>query len=65
MEENMIMIKDPKKSCFNFDFSKDVDEDLKNKIEFILKSNESLSENGIRNEIEQLLLKHRHENNIH
>ena len=48
MEENMIMIKDPKTSCFNFDFSKDVDENLKNKIEFILKSNESLSENGMR-----------------
>ena len=61
----MIAITDPKTFCFNFDLSKDVDENLKNKIEFILKSNESLSENGIKNEIEQLLLKHRHENNIH
>ena len=48
MEENMIVIKDPKTFCFNFDLSKDVDENLKNKIEFILKSNESLSENGMR-----------------
>ena len=29
MEENMIMIRDPKTFCFNFDWSKDVDENLK------------------------------------
>ena len=29
MEENMILIRDPKTLYFNFDWSKDVDENLK------------------------------------
>ena len=33
------------------------------KLKFIMKSSESLAEN--KNEIEQLLLKYKHENNIH
>ena len=61
----MIVIKDPKTFCFNFDWSKDVDENLKHKIEFIIKSNESFAENKIKNEIEQLLLKYKHGNNIY
>ena len=47
MEGNMIVIRDPKTFCFNFDCSKDVDENLKHKIEFIIKSNESLAENKL------------------
>ena len=47
----MIVIRDPKTFCFNF--------------EFIIKSNESLAEKKIKNEIEQLLLRYKHENNIH
>ena len=35
------------------------------KIEFIMKSNESLTENKIKNKIEQLLSKCKHGNNIH
>ena len=65
MEENMIVIRDPKTFCFNFDWPKYVDENLKHGIEFIIKSNESLAENKIKNEIEQLLLKYKRENNIH
>ena len=65
MEENMIVIRDPKIFCFNFDWPKDVDENLKHEIELIMKSNESLAENETKNEIEQLLLKYKHENNIH
>ena len=38
MEENMIVITDPKTFCFNFDLSKDIDENLKNGIEFIIKT---------------------------
>ena len=34
------------------------------KIEFIIKGNESLAENKIKNDIEQLLLKYKHGNNI-
>ena len=37
MEENMTVIRDPRTFCFNFDCSKDVDEDLKYEIEFIIK----------------------------
>ena len=48
-EENMIVIRDPKTFCFNFDWSKDVDENLMHEIEFIIKSNESLAENIIKN----------------
>ena len=43
MEENMIVIRDPKTFCFNFE----------------------LAENKTKNEIEQLLLKCKHGNNIH
>ena len=64
MEENMIVINDPKNICFNFDWSKDVDENLKYETEFIIKSNESLAENEIKNKFEQLMLKYKHVNNI-
>ena len=61
----MIVIRDPKTFCFNFDQPKDVDENLKHKIEFTIKSNESLTENKIKNKIQQLFLKYKHGNNIH
>ena len=32
MEENMILIRDPKTFCFNFGWLKDVDENLKDEI---------------------------------
>ena len=38
MEENMIVIRDPKIFCFNFDWSKYVDENLKHEIDLIIKS---------------------------
>ena len=65
MKENMIAIRDSKTFKFNFDLTKYVDENLKREIEFIIKSNESLAEIIIKNEIEQLLLKYKHGNNIH
>ena len=65
MEENMIVIRDPKTFQFDFDWPKDIDENLKHKIEFIIKSNDSLPENKIRNKTEQLLLKYKLSNNIH
>ena len=51
--------------CFTFDWAKDVDQNLKHEIEFIIKSNESLAEDKIKNEIKPLLLKYKHGNNIH
>ena len=59
------MIKDSKTICFNFDWPKSLDGNLKQEIEFIIKTNESLPVNKIRKEIEQLLLKYKHGNNIH
>ena len=58
MEDTMIVIRDPKTVFLNFDWPKDVDENLKHEIEFIIKSNESLAENKTKNKIEQLLLKY-------
>ena len=63
MEENIIVLRYPKTFCF--DWLKDVDENLKHESKFIIKNNKSLAENKIKNEIEQLLLKYKHRNNIH
>ena len=52
MVENMTVIRDPKTFSFNFDWSKYVDENQKHEIEFVIKSNESLAENKIKNKIE-------------
>ena len=57
----MIVIRDPK-LIFDFDWPKDVH---KNLIDFIIKSNESLPENKIKNKIEQLLSRCKHQNYIH
>ena len=46
MEEKMIVVKDTKYFKFNFDWSKDFNENLKHKIEFIIKSNESFITRG-------------------
>ena len=45
MEENVILIRDPKPFCFSFDWPKNVDDNLKHKIEFIIKINESIPGN--------------------
>ena len=65
MGENMIVMRDSKAFCFNFDLPKDYDKNFKHENEFIIKCNESLVENKITSETEQLLLKHKHGNNIH
>ena len=65
MEENMIVIADPTTFYFHFDWMKDVDEILKHETEFIIKSKESLAQNKIENEIDQLLYKYKHGSNVH
>ena len=65
MEENMILIRDLKAFQFNFDWPKNIDENLKYENEFMIKSNESLAENKIKSEIEHLLLRCKHANDIH
>ena len=49
------MVTGSKTFYFNFHWPKDVDRNLKHKIEFIIKSNESLPDNKIENDIEQVL----------
>ena len=65
MEENMLLIRDPKTFGFNFDWLKVADDNLKHETEFIIRSNEYSAENKIKNKTEQLLLKCKHGNNIH
>ena len=48
-----------------FNYPKNVDEDLKYEIELIIKSNDSLAENKMKNETEQLLLKYKHGSDSH
>ena len=65
MEENIIVIRDPKTFYFYFDWPNDVDKNLKHENEFIIKSNQSLAENKIKNKTEQLPSKYKHGNNIY
>ena len=46
----MVLIRESKNYYFGFDWPKDVDENLKSEIEFIITSNKSLAENKIKNE---------------
>ena len=48
MEENITVIRDPKTFRFSFDFPKDVDENLKREVKFVINGNESLAENKIK-----------------
>ena len=50
---------------FDFDWPRNVDENSKHEIQFIIKSNESLAENKKKKKIEQLLPKYKHGNDIH
>ena len=53
----MIVIRDTKTFCFNFDLPKDFDENWNRKIEFNRKRNQSLAEIMIKNKIKELLLR--------
>ena len=48
----MIVITNPKTFYFNFDWTKDVDENLKHEIELIIKRNGSLAKNKMKSEID-------------
>ena len=51
----MNVIRDLKAFYFDFHWPKDIDDNLKHEIEFVIESNESLAEKKIKNEIEQFL----------
>ena len=57
----MVVIRKPENFYFYFNLPKDVDKNLKLDIEFIIKSTESLLENKMKNQIEQLY-KYKHGN---
>ena len=44
MEKNTIVIRDLKTFYFNFHWPKDVDDNLKHEIDFLIKSNASLTQ---------------------
>ena len=60
MEENIIVIRDTKIFYFGFNWPKDDDENLIHNIEFIIKSNECLAKNKIKNKNEKLLFIYKH-----
>ena len=61
----MAVIRKTKTFDFDFDLPKGVDKNLKHEFKFIIKRNESLAKDKIKNEIQQLLPKHKHGNDIH
>ena len=65
MEEMKEILRDPETFCFNFDWYKHFDKNWKHEIGFIIKINECSAKNKMKDEIEQLLLKYKHRNNIH
>ena len=48
----MVVITEQKTFYFDFDWPKNINKNLKHEIEFIIKSNKSVAENKIKNEIE-------------
>ena len=56
MEENMIVIRDPKSFYFDFDWPENVDKNLKCETQFTRKNNESLAGNKIKNEIKTIIV---------
>ena len=48
----MVVIKEPKTFSSDFDWPKNADKNFKHEIQFIIKSDESLAENKLKNETE-------------
>ena len=65
MEENVVVIREPKTFSFNLNWPENVDENLKHEMEFIMKNNESSADIKIKSEIEQFLSKYKLVNDIH
>ena len=61
----MIVIRDSKTFYFDFDWPKDANKNLKHETVFIIKTNKYLADNKIKIDIEQLLSKYKHGNDIH
>ena len=48
MDDDMVVIREPKTFHFNFDLPKDFDKTLKDDIELVIKHNESLAEKKVK-----------------
>ena len=59
----LLIIIEPK--TMRFDLATELNKKLKHEIEFIIKDNEMLLKQRIKNGISQLLSKHKHGNDIH
>ena len=64
-DDNKIVISVTKNFLFHLDLLKIVRINLKHEIGFMIKLNESLFEHKIKNEIDQLLSKYKHGDDIH
>ena len=60
----MNVIRDLKAFYFDFHWPKDIDDNLKHEIEFVIKSNEFLAEKKIKKEI-TIFVQYKHGNNVH
>ena len=63
--DNKLVATEPKTFHFDFDLPKDVDKSLKHEIDHIIKHNGFLAEQRIKNELDLLLYKYKHGNDIH
>ena len=62
-DNKIVITTEPK--TIHFDLSKNADNNLKHKIDFIINHQELLAEHTIKMEIRLLLSKYKHGNNIH
>ena len=63
-DDNKLLIITKQKTSHS-DLSKSVDQNIKIEINFIVKNNDFLTENAIKNKIRQLSSKYNHENGIY
>ena len=65
VDNNNLVIIEPKSFHFHFDLHKDADKYLKHEIDSVINGNGFLAEQRIKNKIDQLLFKYKHGNDIH
>ena len=64
-DDNKFVMIEPQTFHFYFDLPKDVDKNLKLEIDFVIRHNEYLVKERIKNEIDQLLYRYKHRDNIY
>ena len=64
-DDNKFAMIEPQTFHFHFDLPKDVDKNLKLETDFVIRHNEYLVKGRIKNEIDQLLYRYKHRDNIY